>query len=308
MTLTNAAPSVELAADGGVVPAAAAAAAATRKPLPGVLDPQATAVEPAAADAEDTDPHRLATRLRVATAQVHTEAEHAPFVNQLVTGTATRAAITLHYQQLYAVYYTLETALMVARAAAETRRRHADADADADAGARAQATLAAIDLIWFSELWRAPSLKEDLAAVCPDAPLPAPIPVGDSGAVYFNTTPATAAYTRHLAALATAADADAVLAPARLVAHSYVRYLGDLSGGQYLSRKVEKFYGHRPHFYTFEEIPATQIRAFKDRFRAHLNQVDASLHDAIVDEAVHSFRANMALFHELAGPQSILPA
>ncbi len=93
--------------------------------------------------------------------------------------------------------------------------------------------------------------------------------------------------------------------PALLVAHAYVRYLGDLSGGQMLRRIVAGGLalpdGRGTRFYDFGDASevAAQVRAF----RAGLAQLD---HDdeqvaAIVAEAVLAFRLHQALFDELAG-------
>jgi heme oxygenase len=93
--------------------------------------------------------------------------------------------------------------------------------------------------------------------------------------------------------------------PALLVAHAYVRYLGDLSGGQMLRRIVAAGFsledGRGTRFYDFGApgAVAEQVRAF----RAGLAQLDHGDEQVagIVAEAVGSFQRHQELFDELAG-------
>lgn len=109
--------------------------------------------------------------------------------------------------------------------------------------------------------------------------------------------PAARAYAERLDRLA-AHDPD------RLVAHAYVRYLGDLSGGQHVARAVRRAFALEPErgaaFYEFPEV--ADADAFKAEWRAALDAlpVDAAGADAIVDEARWAFAAHAALFAELA--------
>lgn len=92
--------------------------------------------------------------------------------------------------------------------------------------------------------------------------------------------------------------------PALLVAHAYVRYLGDLSGGQLLQRIVARSYGlgddgPGTRFYAFT-APAGELAA---ALREGLDQIagadaDADL-DAIVAEAQAGFALHEQLFEEL---------
>ena len=89
-----------------------------------------------------------------------------------------------------------------------------------------------------------------------------------------------------------------------IAAHAYVRYLGDLNGGQALQRVVARALGLQGHagtaFYDFGDL-ATQ-RALALRFRAGLAAVDALAPDreAIVAEAVSAFERHERLFGQLA--------
>ena len=92
--------------------------------------------------------------------------------------------------------------------------------------------------------------------------------------------------------------------PGLLVAHAYVRYLGDLNGGQALRRVVARSLGLTgsagTQFYDFGDS-ATQQRLVQ-RFRAGLEAVAAQHKDnqALTDEALSAFERHEQLFEELA--------
>ena len=92
--------------------------------------------------------------------------------------------------------------------------------------------------------------------------------------------------------------------PGLLLAHAYVRYLGDLSGGQTLGRIVARSLdlsdGAGTRFYDFGDQAQTHARV--QAFRTGLGRVtcDAAGIDAMVDEAALSFRLHQQLFDELA--------
>jgi len=94
-------------------------------------------------------------------------------------------------------------------------------------------------------------------------------------------------------------------APELLVAHSYTRYLGDLSGGQILKGIAERGMGlsggFGTSFYEFKTI--ADEKAFKKVYRQALDElpVDDATADRIVDEANNAFRMNMTMFKELEG-------
>lgn len=113
--------------------------------------------------------------------------------------------------------------------------------------------------------------------------------------------PPTERYVARLGALARAT-------PERLLAHAYVRYLGDLHGGQLLRARVERSLGDEGGstcFYTFGDDDA--VRAHIDAVRAHVDDVGRRHPehcDAIVDEALQAFHLHGALFEALAPPGS----
>jgi heme oxygenase len=95
-----------------------------------------------------------------------------------------------------------------------------------------------------------------------------------------------------------------VTAPALLVAHAYVRYLGDLNGGQALRRVVARGLclqgGAGTMFYDFGDD--AKRRQLIGRFRNGLAAVEARTPDvdAIVAEAVSAFEWHEAIFEQLA--------
>ncbi len=92
--------------------------------------------------------------------------------------------------------------------------------------------------------------------------------------------------------------------PELLVAHSYTRYLGDLSGGQILKKIAQRAMNlgeGGTAFYEFPEI--TDEKEFKNNYRQTMNDlpVDQAMAERIVDEANAAFGMNMKLFNELEG-------
>ena len=94
--------------------------------------------------------------------------------------------------------------------------------------------------------------------------------------------------------------------PILLVAHAYVRYLGDISGGQGLKNIVRTALdlpdslGTR--FYEFDDFPSLgAIREFKGKYRDALNSlpINEELAATIVAEANHAFTLNRDLLDSL---------
>ncbi len=87
-------------------------------------------------------------------------------------------------------------------------------------------------------------------------------------------------------------------APARLVAHAYTRYLGDLAGGTLLGRSLSRsLAAEQLSFYRFPEI--RDLRAYALGYRAALDLAAQALppeaHRGIAEEAEDAFRLNIAL-------------
>ncbi|CBQ68208.1 related to Heme oxygenase [Sporisorium reilianum SRZ2] len=103
---------------------------------------------------------------------------------------------------------------------------------------------------------------------------------------------ATLLYARRLSALASDGD--------RLLAHAYTRYLGDLSGGQHILRKVSRRFPHPSAgfaFYAFDD------KDLKRRFRDALEHAPLAGVESVVHEANAAFGLNTQLFESLLPPE-----
>ena len=92
--------------------------------------------------------------------------------------------------------------------------------------------------------------------------------------------------------------------PELLVAHSYTRYLGDLSGGQILKKIAERAMNLTDGGTAFYEFPdISDEKAFKNQYRQAMDElpIDQATADRIVAEANDAFGMNMKLFNELEG-------
>jgi len=142
--------------------------------------------------------------------------------------------------------------------------------------------------IWFPELYRTAQIEQDLTHF-----------------VAANQAPATPTGTQAARAYAQRIREAANSAPHLLVAHSYVRYLGDLSGGQLLKRVAARALGlgidgsSGLGFYEFPEIASP--KRFKDNYRSALDAMPLSEAEqqSIVDEANLAFGLNAQIFDEL---------
>jgi heme oxygenase (biliverdin-producing, ferredoxin) len=120
-----------------------------------------------------------------------------------------------------------------------------------------------------------------------------------AGPGWAGALPVPAAARAYAARLDHLAAAD----PDLLVAHAYVRYLGDLSGGQHVARAVRRALALEGTRGTaFYEFPALgDLDAFKGAYRAALDAlpVDAAGAARLVGEARWAFAAHVALFEAL---------
>ncbi len=88
----------------------------------------------------------------------------------------------------------------------------------------------------------------------------------------------------------------------RYVAHHYTRYLGDLSGGQAIAKRVAEHYGatdNQLSFYRFQAID--QPGRFKAEYRHGLDSLNLGNRDEadLIAEAQLAFRLNADLFDAL---------
>jgi heme oxygenase len=131
-----------------------------------------------------------------------------------------------------------------------------------------------------SSLYRAAALESDLTALC-----------GDGWQSSLSVLPAARRYAQRIEECGQDAGV-------RLIAHAYVRYLGDLSGGQVLRRLLARSLrvgGEALRFYDFPAI--TDADRFRVEYRRALDRTVLSAHaaDAVVEEAAVAFELNIEL-------------
>jgi len=145
------------------------------------------------------------------------------------------------------------------------------------------------------ELYRGAALRADIEALAPEIGLlPSPPPAAVQYADRLRN------WTEE--------------APHLLVAHAWVRYLGDLSGGRMVGRVVARGLSHDGGdgvglaFYQFPDVVDPMV--WKERFRDALDQLplEEGGAPAVVEEAREAFRLHVRLFQELAAlPVTPLP-
>lgn len=91
--------------------------------------------------------------------------------------------------------------------------------------------------------------------------------------------------------------------PGGFVAHHYTRYLGDLSGGQFIGKVMARHFGFETNgigFYVFDEI--ADPAAFKNVYREQLDAApwDAAEQERVIDEVLVAYQFNTDLFEDLA--------
>ncbi|XP_026859209.1 heme oxygenase 1a isoform X2 [Electrophorus electricus] len=97
--------------------------------------------------------------------------------------------------------------------------------------------------------------------------------------------------------------------PNLLVAHTYTRYLGDLSGGQVLGKIAQKTLGlggtEGVAFFTFPGV--TSPHRFKQLYRSRMNSIELTEEECrkVLDEAVRAFEFNIGVFEDLQKMLSI---
>lgn len=86
------------------------------------------------------------------------------------------------------------------------------------------------------------------------------------------------------------------------VAHHYTRYLGDLSGGQWIAKVMARQFGFQTNgigFYLFDQI--ADPAAFKDVYREQLDAApwDAAEQERVIDEVLVAYQFNTDVFIDL---------
>lgn len=144
-----------------------------------------------------------------------------------------------------------------------------------------------LGLLAHPPVYRAASLEADLE--------------GLAGPSWRQSLPVLAAARRYAERIAmVAADGNGE----RLVAHAYVRYMGDLNGGQVLARLLAKNLGLDTAMLSFYAFPAIgDLGAFKASYRDWIDAAGEEIEDvdAVIDEAAEAFELNIAVSNAVLG-------
>lgn len=204
----------------------------------------------------------LAVELKQSTAQAHEKAEHSTFMSDLLEGRLGVAEFTRLQEQAWLFYTALEQAADAVRASG-----FAESLLD-PALNRAEVLARDLDKLNGGSEWRS----------------------------RITASPAVIDYVNRLEEIRDNVDGPA------LVAHHYVRYLGDLSGGQVIARMMQRHYGVDPEalgFYHFEGID--KLKVYKDEYREKLNNLELSdeQRENLLKEATDAFVFNHQVFADL---------
>jgi heme oxygenase (biliverdin-producing, ferredoxin) len=147
-----------------------------------------------------------------------------------------------------------------------------------------------VQRLWRPELRRLAALEQDLDHL-------------HAGADWRRDLPVLGAAAEYAERLERLARTDPVL----LLPHAYLRYLGDLHGGQMLARIVRQCFGLQGElgtgFYAFGDGDAQLLERLKREFRAGLDGLVLTPEqaDAVVGEACDGFRLHGGVFGDVQG-------
>lgn len=134
------------------------------------------------------------------------------------------------------------------------------------------------------EIYRSPALRSDLEAL--------------GGAEWKTSVPVLSAASRYAERIALAARGDG----ARLLAHAYTRYLGDLNGGLVLGRILAGTLALEPGARAFYAFPLVgDLKLFIKEYREVLNSAGRKIDDfdGVLGEAEAAFRDNIEVSREV---------
>jgi heme oxygenase len=194
--------------------------------------------------------------MRELTHGLHAQAERSGIINDILRNKASRYGYALLLRNLLPAYRQLEAGL-------EAHRRSP-----------------AVGTIARREIYRAPALASDLAAI-----------FGTGWESALPLLPAGEQYARRVAA---AAQGDGI----QLIAHAYTRYFGDLSGGKVLKVILARSLGLRPQELAFYDFPKIiEIDRFKQDYRRAIDDCAVLIADSgmVVCEAMTAFELNIAV-------------
>ena len=136
----------------------------------------------------------------------------------------------------------------------------------------------------FPELYREPALERDLTTV-----------YGAGWRERVSPSKATRALVARIGRM--------TAWPGGYIAHHYTRYMGDLSGGQFIRMELQKIYGYDRDggvdFYRFDELGS--LPRFKNAYRARLDELDLDEGEQqrVVREVKLAYRLNTEVLGEL---------
>ncbi len=141
-----------------------------------------------------------------------------------------------------------------------------------------------------AKLTRLPALEADLEYL-----------IGADWRTRITPVPTTERYVTRIDEIADAGWAGG------FVAHHYTRYLGDLSGGQFIGKLMSRQFELGTNgigFYVFDEI--ADPAAFKDVYREQLDAApwDAAEAERVIDEVLLAYQFNTDLFVDLAAAKA----
>lgn len=209
----------------------------------------------------ERDAERFSSRLRARTSDDHRAAETSEFITELMSGRLSARDYVALIVQYRPIYAALERGAAALRRSSRIR---AILDPALDRVERIDADLHG--LADWAELERLP-----------------------------HVVPATIKYAARIDDLGAMADEP------RFLAHHYLRYLGDLSGGQAIGALAARHYDVPADLLTmwrFDEIEKS--KPYKDSYREQLDSLGPALgEDAVFDEAISGFRYNRSMFAQL---------
>ncbi|MDO4928266.1 MAG: biliverdin-producing heme oxygenase [Corynebacterium sp.] len=204
----------------------------------------------------------FAQELHDATAAAHERAENSTFIADLIEGRQDAQAFIRLQEQAWLFYQALE----------ETART-----------VRANTSDPVIRQLLDPRLERTATLEHDLDQ----------LHGGSEWRDEITALPATQRYVSRLQGIGEAPE---------LVAHHYVRYLGDLSGGQVIATMMRRHYDVPAAALTFYEFPELgKLKPYKDQYRKLLNalEFDDAEYDRALSEAGEAFSLNAQVFQDL---------
>ncbi|MEQ1735502.1 MAG: biliverdin-producing heme oxygenase [Rhodoglobus sp.] len=141
-----------------------------------------------------------------------------------------------------------------------------------------------------AQLTRLPALEADMIFLA-----------GPAWRESFSPVPATERYIDRIENVAAEAWSGG------FIAHHYTRYLGDLSGGQAISRIMQRLFDFEAEgvaFYLFDQIESP--KHFKEGYRTALDAVDwdAAERERVIDEVLAAYRLNTEVFVDLAAAKA----